>query len=81
MDNSDVVMVTGGTGFVGMRIVLQLLQQGYSVRTTVRNIKSKKKLIAALRSNGIMTFDQLSFIETELTKDDNRTSPLLLKKC
>ncbi|EAG7378161.1 NAD-dependent epimerase/dehydratase family protein, partial [Listeria monocytogenes] len=27
------VLVTGGTGFLGMHIIFQLLQQGYQVKT------------------------------------------------
>jgi nucleoside-diphosphate-sugar epimerase len=71
MENSERVLVTGGTGFVGMRIILQLLQQGYNVRTTVRNTDSEKKIIATLRTHGINNFAQLSFVQAELTKDDN----------
>lgn len=71
MENKEIVLVTGGTGFVGMQIVLQLLQKGYYVKTTVRNLKSKNKLIETLKSSGITQFDTLSFAETELTKDDN----------
>ena len=71
MENLETVLVTGGTGFVGMQIVLQLLQKGYHVKTTVRKLKNKDKLINTLKSQGIKSFDNLSFIEAELTKDDN----------
>lgn len=71
MENKETVLVTGGTGFVGMQIVLQLLQKGYRVKTTIRSLKSKDKLIEILKANGITAFDALSFVETELTKDDN----------
>lgn len=42
------VLVTGGTGFLGMHIIFQLLQQGYDVKTTVRSLKSKEKVIEVL---------------------------------
>ncbi|HHQ0079832.1 TPA: GDP-mannose 4,6-dehydratase, partial [Listeria monocytogenes] len=57
------VLVTGGTGFLGMHIIFQLLQQGYQVKTTVRSLKSKEKVIEVLQNNGITDFTQLSFVE------------------
>jgi nucleoside-diphosphate-sugar epimerase len=71
MTNSETVLVTGGTGFVGLQIVLQLLQKGYNVKTTVRSLKGKDNVIEKLKANGITSFEQLSFIEAELEKDDN----------
>lgn len=71
MEKKETVLVTGGTGFVAQRLILQLLQKGYNVRTTVRNLKSKDKVVNALSSNGIKSFRELTFIEAELTKDDN----------
>ncbi|QHW00081.1 SDR family oxidoreductase [Spirosoma endbachense] len=76
MERSETVLVTGGSGFLGMRIVLHLLQIGYHVRTTVRSLDSKNKLIQTLRSNGITSFERLSFAETELTRDDNWDSAM-----
>lgn len=37
MDGNDLVLVTGGTGFLGARCVIELLRKGYRVRTTVRD--------------------------------------------
>ncbi|OIN56749.1 SDR family oxidoreductase [Arsenicibacter rosenii] len=71
MNQTTTVLVTGGTGFVGMQIILQLLQRGYTVRTTVRNLNNKDKLINTLKDHGITFFDRLSFAEAELTRDDN----------
>ncbi len=68
---SETVLVTGGTGFVGAQIILQLLQKGYNVRTTLRSISSKNKVTEALNSNGIRNFDHLTFIEADLSKDEN----------
>jgi len=71
MEYKERVLVTGGTGFTAMQIILQLLQKNYPVRTTLRNLKSKDLLIEALRSHGITRLDRLSFAETTLTGDDN----------
>ncbi|WP_125588105.1 NAD-dependent epimerase/dehydratase family protein [Companilactobacillus jidongensis] len=65
------VLVTGGTGFLGIQLILQLLQQGYVVRTTMRSIKSKNKIINTLQDNGITKFDNLHFYEADLASDNN----------
>lgn len=65
------VLVTGGTGFVGTHIIFQLLQRGYNVKTTLRSLSNKSKVIDTLKSNGITTFDNLTFVEADLSKDDN----------
>ena len=54
---------------MGLRLIFTLLQQGYTVRTTVRQLSSRDKIIAALTENGIRNLEQLSFIEAELTQD------------
>jgi len=33
------VLVTGGSGFIGAHCILQLLEAGHQVRTTVRDLK------------------------------------------
>lgn len=71
MSNSETVLVTGGTGFVAMQIILQLLQKGYNVKTTLRSLNSKDKVIQTLKANGVTAIDNLFFVEAELTKDDN----------
>ncbi|WP_099221836.1 NAD-dependent epimerase/dehydratase family protein [Listeria costaricensis] len=65
------VLVTGGTGFVGTQIIFQLLQKGYEVKTTVRSMASKNKLLDVLKQNGISSFEQLQFVEADLSKDDH----------
>lgn len=75
----ETVLVTGGTGFLGAQIILQLLQKGYSVRTTLRSLNSKNKVIATLKANGITSFDRLSFFEADLSKDDNWNE--IMKDC
>ncbi|NHN27308.1 aldehyde reductase [Flavobacterium jejuense] len=71
MKPKETVLVTGGTGFVGLQIVFQLLQKGYKVNTTLRSLKSIDNVIESLKSNGITTFENLSFFETNLTDDKN----------
>jgi len=65
------VLVTGGTGFLGIHTILQLLQQGYDVKTTLRSLSKKETIIKALEEGGITDFSHLSFIEADLTSDNN----------
>lgn len=65
------VLVTGGTGFVGIHCILQLLQKGYNVKTTLRSMNRRNEVIEMLKNGGITTFENLEFIEADLTKDNN----------
>lgn len=71
MENSETVLVTGGTGFVAIHCILQLLQKGYNVKATLRPIKRKEEIIDMLRNGGITSFDKLSFVEADLTEERN----------
>ncbi|VDG22751.1 SDR family oxidoreductase [Lactiplantibacillus mudanjiangensis] len=63
------VVVTGGSGFIAIHIILQLLQQGYAVRATVRSLKKRPVIEAMLRQGGLTDFQDLSLIEADLTHD------------
>ena len=39
--SKKLVVVTGGSGFIASHIIAQLLQAGYAVRTTVRDVEKK----------------------------------------
>ena len=42
---ADTALVTGATGFIGSELVKQLLQKGYNVHATVRDLKNKKSVL------------------------------------
>ncbi|TDX01444.1 SDR family oxidoreductase [Dinghuibacter silviterrae] len=71
MDKKETVLVTGGTGFVGVHCILQLLQKGYRVKTTLRTMNRKEEVLDMLRNGGIATPDGLEFVEADLMKDAN----------
>ena len=71
LNTDKTVLVTGGTGFVGVHCILQLLQQGYTVKTTIRSLRKKDDVLKMLEPAGDARFQQLEFIEADLTKDTN----------
>ena len=68
MSDKATVLVTGGSGFIGGWCVVGLLQQGYTVRTTVRDLKSEPAVRAAL-AKAVDAQDRLSFYAANLTSD------------
>ncbi|GGL56218.1 dihydroflavonol-4-reductase [Microlunatus endophyticus] len=63
------ILVTGGTGFVGGYAVLRLLDDGYEVRTTVRNLSRADELRHLLAGHGA-AIGRLEIVSADLTKDD-----------
>jgi nucleoside-diphosphate-sugar epimerase len=63
------VLVTGGSGFIGSHCILQLLQAGHEVRTTVRNLKREGDVRAMLKVGGVEPGDRLSFAAADLLDD------------
>lgn len=67
---NDTVLVTGGSGFVGSHVLLQLLNAGYTVRTTVRSFDKERGVRAMLENAGAKTEGQLSFFVADLLSDE-----------
>ena len=64
------VLVTGGSGFIGNYVILQLLREGYIVRATIRNIAKEPAVRAVLERAGAEHLDRLSFVAADLMSDD-----------
>ena len=69
-DTDAPVLVTGGSGFVGVHTVLALLDAGHTVRTTVRDLAREPEVRAMLKRGGVEPHDRLSFVAADLTRDE-----------
>ena len=72
---NETVLVTGGTGFVGSWCVAQLLERGYRVRTTVRDLAAEGRvrvvMSGAVDSATVADWpDRLEVVAADLGADD-----------
>jgi nucleoside-diphosphate-sugar epimerase len=65
----SLVLVTGGSGFIGSHCVLQALAAGHSVRATLRNPARGDEVRSQLERAGATGFDRLSFASADLERD------------
>jgi nucleoside-diphosphate-sugar epimerase len=63
------VLVTGGSGFVASRCILQLLAAGYRVRTTVRRADREPVVWTMLAEGGVDPGEPLSCVVADLDQD------------
>ncbi len=68
MSKPETVLVTGGSGYIGSWCIIALLQQGYTVRTTVRNLAREGAVRAAI-GKVVDPQDRLAFHAADLTSD------------
>ncbi|MGA2095488.1 MAG: aldehyde reductase [Candidatus Acidiferrum sp.] len=68
--SGELVLVTGGSGFIGAHCILQLAAAGYRVRTTVRSLKREPEVRTMLKQGGADPLDRLSFFSADLTSDE-----------
>lgn len=68
--SGELVLVTGGSGFVGAHCILALLEQGHRVRTTVRHAGREETVRTMLGVGGADPGDALEFAHADLESDD-----------
>ncbi len=64
------ILVTGASGFIGSHCVLDLLNQGYRVRGSLRDLSRSVAIESTLQANGANT-SQLEWVVASLTDPDS----------
>ena len=69
--SSELVLVTGVSGFLGSWCAVTLLRAGYRVRGSLRRMDQCDRLRQAIQAEGVTAdSDRLTFCKADLTKDD-----------
>jgi len=63
------VLVTGGSGFIGSHAIVQLLNAGHVVRTSVRDLAREAEVRAMVRAGGADADGALSLVQADLQKE------------
>jgi len=63
------VLVTGGSGFIGSRCMLQLLAAGHQVHATLRDLRREPEVRAMLREGGAEPGERVAFFAADLESD------------
>jgi dihydroflavonol-4-reductase len=69
-NNDKTVLVTGGSGFIASYCMIALLNKGYKVKASLRSLNRIADVKQMLTTGGISNFDNLSFVEAELSQEN-----------
>jgi nucleoside-diphosphate-sugar epimerase len=65
----SIVLVTGGSGFVGSYCIVHLLKAGHTVRTSVRTLDKQNAVLQTVKKAGATADNRLTFWQADLLND------------
>lgn len=68
MKNNTPILVTGASGFIAIHCIIQLLEQGYHVRGTLRSMRRESELRQTI-AKFVQANDKLTFVQADLLED------------
>ena len=68
MNTNKPVLVTGASGFIAIHCIIQLLEQGYQVRGTLRSMSRENELRNTL-AKFVQADDRLALVQADLLED------------
>jgi len=69
MASHDLVLVTGGSGYIGAYCIVELVKRGFRVRTTVRALSKQTRVQKMLAKGGVPADAAVTFVEANLDSD------------
>jgi nucleoside-diphosphate-sugar epimerase len=69
-NGSTKVLMTGGSGYLGGWCIAALLERGYSVRTTIRDLAREDHVRAQVAAAGVEAGERLEVLAADLHRDD-----------
>ena len=72
-NSQHLVLITGGSGFIGAYCIIAALRDGYRVRTTVRSLDRADIVREMLRHGGVEkeALETVEFVAADLKTDTN----------
>lgn len=67
--SGELVLVTGGSGFIAMHCIVKLLERGHRVRASVRSLAREAQVRETLEAAGAHAGERLTFVAADLTSD------------
>lgn len=67
--NKKIVLVTGGSGYIAIFIMIALLKKGYHVRATLRTMSRQEEIKEMMINGGITDFSELEFVPADLMQE------------